>query len=97
MPEWHLGLCFTMRFLSSDILSNHCPLSQGKRRPVTEEIILHRAETEKGSSSASMFDDQWQLIGIHQGFTNELVNSHDSHPSHPRDVFYANYDTSSTS
>ena len=59
-------------------------------RLLTDEILLYKAETEAGSSGAPIFNDQWQLIGIHQGFTNELVQT-EGKP--PHQVFYANYGT----
>ena len=38
-----------------------------RRRPVRRETILHRADTECGSSGAPIFDVEWRLVGIHQG------------------------------
>lgn len=57
--------------------------------PVTEEIILHAADTEVGSSGAPIFDERWRLIGIHQG----LAMSLQSEDNQPKEVFYANYGT----
>lgn len=51
--------------------------------PSSDEIFLHEAETEVGSSGAPVFDEKLQLIGIHQGA--------EAKPG--EDVFYANYGT----
>ena len=34
-------------------------------------IIIHEADTEAGSSGAPIFNDRWQLVAIHQGYTAE--------------------------
>ena len=36
-------------------------------QPASEEIILHTADTAKGSSGSPIFDDEWRLLGLHQG------------------------------
>ena len=53
---------------------------------VPKARLWHKADTEKGSSGAPMFNDKWQLIGIHQGFGTEVLERDTK-------VFYANYGT----
>lgn len=52
--------------------------------PLPEEVFLHEAETEYGSSGAPVFDETWKLVGIHQGAEIEPGQT---------EVFYANSGT----
>lgn len=53
---------------------------------VPKARLWHQADTAKGSSGAPIFNDRWQLIGIHQGFGTVALESNTK-------VFYANYGT----
>ena len=60
-----------------------------KRRPVTEEFMLHSVNTEMGSSGAPIFDAKWHLVALHQGVAVKEVQSQ----GRLNDVFYCNYGT----
>ena len=34
-------------------------------------VVIHESDTEGGSSGAPIFNDKWQLVAIHQGYTEE--------------------------